>query len=336
MFSATLGELSGVAGRRSVRGVLLPSLVFCCLALLVVATGRGSPQDALHAWRHGSWESKVLVVAGFLLALVCVATALGSAQTALIRLAEGYWSPPLRRTIGRLGRGHHRRLVRRADDASTHDRYPPRTRPDDLMPTRLGNALKAAELYPRLRYGIDAALVWPRLHPLLPDTFLATLGAARTGLTALLGSAFLSVVLAVGGAGYLWAVDAPTRLFLLCLWGGGLAGWLCYRGALLRAVAYGQHLRVAFDLYRGHLLDAVGRPVGDGEDERMHWQRLCLFWHRGVLPHHAATPDRPAQPSPTPAAAADRPPSGFSPSISHLTAAVFAAAGLAGALTGGG
>ncbi|WP_060181111.1 hypothetical protein [Streptomyces sp. IMTB 1903] len=336
MFSATLGELSGVAGRRSVRGVLLPSLVFCCLALLVVATGRGSPQDALHAWRHGSWESKVLVVAGFLLALVCVATALGSAQTALIRLAEGYWSPPLRRTIGRLGRGHHRRLVRRADDASTHDRYPPRTRPDDLMPTRLGNALKAAELYPRLRYGIDAALVWPRLHPLLPDTFLATLGAARTGLTALLASAFLSVVLAVGGAGYLWAVDAPTRLFLLCLWGGGLAGWLCYRGALLRAVAYGQHLRVAFDLYRGHLLDAVGRPVGDGEDERLHWQRLCLFWHRGVLPHHAATPDRPAQPSPTPAAAADRPPSGFSPSISHLTAAVFAAAGLAGALTGGG
>ncbi|AQT70675.1 hypothetical protein [Streptomyces sp. fd1-xmd] len=336
MFSATLGELSGVAGRRSVRGVLLPSLVFCCLALLVVATGRGSPQDALHAWRHGSWESKVLVVAGFLLALVCVATALGSAQTALIRLAEGYWSPPLRRTIGRLGRGHHRRLVRRADDASTHDRYPPRTRPDDLMPTRLGNALKAAELYPRLRYGIDAALVWPRLHPLLPDTFLATLGAARTGLTALLASAFLSVVLAVGGAGYLWAVDAPTRLFLLCLWGGGLAGWLCYRGALLRAVAYGQHLRVAFDLYRGHLLDAVGRPVGDGEDERLHWQRLCLFWHRGVLPHHAATPDRSAQPSPTPAAAADRPPSGFSLSISHLTAAVFAAAGLAGALTGGG
>ncbi|MFE2131372.1 hypothetical protein [Streptomyces amritsarensis] len=338
MFSATLGELSGVAGRRSVRGVLLPSLVFCCLALLVVAIGRGSPQDALHAWRHGSWESRVLVVAGFLLALVCVATALGSAQTALIRLAEGYWSPPLRRTIGRLGRGHHRRLVRRADDASTHDRYPPRTRPDDLMPTRLGNALKAAELYPRLRYGIDAALVWPRLHPLLPDTFLATLGAARTGLTALLASAFLSVVLAVGGAGYLWAVDAPTRLFLLCLWGGGLAGWLCYRGALLRAVAYGQHLRVAFDLYRGLLLDAVGRPVGDGEDERLHWQRLCLFWHRGVLPHHAATPDRPAQPSPTPAAAAaaDRPPSGFSPSISHLTAAVFAAAGLAGALTGGG
>ncbi|MCX5588983.1 hypothetical protein [Streptomyces erythrochromogenes] len=336
MFSATLGELAGVAGRRSVRGVLLPSLVFCCLALLVVATGRGSAHDALHAWRQGSWESKVLVVAGFALALVCVAAALGNAQTALIRLAEGYWSPPVRRTLGRLGRGHHRHLVRRADDASTHDRYPPRTRPDDIMPTRLGNALKAAEFYPRLRYGIDAALVWPRLHPLLPDTFLTVLGAARTGLTALLASAFLSVVLAVGGAGYLWAVHAPTPLFLLCLWGGGLAAWACYRGALLRAVVYGQHLRVAFDLYRGHLLEAVGRPVGDG-DERAHWERLCLFWHRGILPHHVAAPDRPAPPSPdTPPDPAAQARPGFSPSISHLMAAAFVAAGLAGALTGAG
>lgn len=123
-------------------------------------------------------------------------------------------------------------------------------------------------------------------------------------------------------------------MFLLCLWGGGLAAWACYRGALLRAVVYGQHLRVAFDLYRGHLLEAVGRPVGDGEDERAHWERLCLFWHRGILPHHVATADRPARPAPDPTPAGAPP--GFSPSISHLTAAAFAAAGLAGALTGGG
>ncbi|MFD5488077.1 hypothetical protein ACFWIV_21725 [Streptomyces virginiae] len=335
MFSATLGEIAAVAGRRSVRGALLPSLVFCCLAALVLASGRGSAHGALQAWRHGSWESKVLVVAGFVLALVCVATALGSAQTSLLRLAAGQWGPLGKRTLGRLGRGHHRRLVRRSDDAGAHDRYPPRTRPDDIMPTRLGNALKAAELYPRLRYGIDAALVWPRLHPLLPDTFLIMLGAARTGVTALLGSAFLSGVLAVGGGGYLWAVHASTPLFLLCLWGGGLVAWICYRGALLRAVTYGQHLRVAFDLYRGHLLEALGRPVGDGDDERAQWERLCLFWHRGVLPHHVATADRPA-PAPAPAPDPGGAGAGFSPSLSHLAAALLAAAGIVGALTGGG
>ncbi|MFB7172423.1 hypothetical protein ACFCYM_16575 [Streptomyces sp. NPDC056254] len=332
MFSTTLGELAVVAGRRSVRGVFLPSLVFCCLAAVVLAAGRGSAHGALHAWRHGSWESKVLVAAGFALALVCLTAALGSAQTSLLRLAAGHWGPLGRRTLGRMGRGHHRRVMGRADEASAHDRYPPRTRTGDVMPTRLGNTIKAAELYPRLRYGIDSALVWPRLHPLLPEPFLLVLGAARTGLTALLCSAFLSAVLAVGGAGYLWAVHAPTPLFLLCLWGGWLAAWVCYRGALLRAATYGQHLRVAFDLYRGHLLEALGCPAGDGEDERAHWQRLCLFWHRGVLPHHVATPGHPA-PAPAPDPSPEE--GGFTPSLSHLAAAVLTAAGIAGALTGG-
>ncbi|MEU6311936.1 hypothetical protein [Streptomyces sp. NPDC047014] len=329
MFSTTLGELALVAGRRSVRGVLLPSFVFCCLAGLVLVAGRGSVHEALRAWRGGSWEFKVLVVAGFVLALVCVATALGSAQTSLLRLAAGRWGPLGNRTLGRLGRGHHRRLLARSDDAATHDGYPPRTRPHEVMPTRLGNVLKAAELYPRLRYGIDAVLVWPRLYPVLPEPFLLVLGGARTGLTALLGSAFLSAVLAIGGAAYLWAVHASAAPFLLCLWGGGLVAWLCYRGALLRALIYGQHLRVAFDLYRGLLLAAVDRPVADGEEERTHWERLCLFWHRGILPHHATAPD----PAPTPAVST---PPVFAPSASALTAALLAAAGVVGALTGGG
>ena len=41
--------------------------------------------------------------------------------------------------------------------------------PEDVLPTRLGNVLRAAELYPLHRYGIDIAVLWTRLTMLLPD-----------------------------------------------------------------------------------------------------------------------------------------------------------------------
>ncbi|MFF8259124.1 hypothetical protein [Streptomyces virginiae] len=91
---------------------------------------------------------------------------------------------------------------------------------------------------------------------------------------------------------------------------------------------------MAFDLYRGHLLDALGCSVADdGEDERAHWERLGLFRPRGILPHHVATPDHPA---PAPAPEPEEATPGFAPSLSHLAAAVLATAGIAGAFTGGG
>jgi len=47
--------------------------------------------------------------------------------------------------------------------------YPPS--PVDIMATRLGNVLKASELYSWKRYRLDAVVLWPRLQASLPDTF---------------------------------------------------------------------------------------------------------------------------------------------------------------------
>jgi Flp pilus assembly protein CpaB len=65
----------------------------------------------------------------------------------------------------------------------THDfflYYPPKR--DDVMPTQLGNVLKAAEMYPQERYHLDAVLIWSRLQPALPKEFSDPLQDAKTSL----------------------------------------------------------------------------------------------------------------------------------------------------------
>ena len=53
---------------------------------------------------------------------------------------------------------------------------------DSILPTQLGNVMKAAELYSQHRYNIDAVLIWPRLQAFLPKDFASTLQDAKTSL----------------------------------------------------------------------------------------------------------------------------------------------------------
>ena len=55
---------------------------------------------------------------------------------------------------------------------------------DDLLPTRLGNILRAAERRPLKRYGLDTVVCWSRLWLLLPEAPRTDLTAARADLNA--------------------------------------------------------------------------------------------------------------------------------------------------------
>jgi len=117
----------------------------------------------------------------------------------------------------------------------------------DLMPTRLGNILRAAEHKPLAKYGLDAIVCWSRLWLLLPDAVKKDLQAARADLNTAARVWLWSLLFCgwtfVGGS--LWA--AWSMLF------GLLSAWFAYGWALDAASTYGELIEAAFDLHR-HLL----------------------------------------------------------------------------------
>ncbi len=162
-----------------------------------------------------------------------------------------------------------------------------------VLPTRLGNLLRAAEEYAEHRYGLNAVLVWPRLWLLLLQEVRETLAQAYQrllaavrawawGLTFLLTWTPLTAWQAWRfGGGWAWLAPAAA------LGTGWLWMRLAYRLAVARAVVFGELVRAAFDLYRMGLYDALGWPRPSPEEEKEAGKRLTAFLWRGERPSSA-------------------------------------------------
>jgi len=162
--------------------------------------------------------------------------------------------------------------------------------PDDrelIMPTKLGNVLRAAELYPLRRYKIDAVILWPRLAPLLPPEFSEVLSNARDRLNLLLNLAFLSITYAfLWGGMILFRFHLTWMQFLVVNLLGFVGAWIAYKGVLQAAIAYGDSVRAAFDLYRSRLLAALNTEnPSTYKEERRIWDEVGQFFYRGYPPH---------------------------------------------------
>ncbi|MGW2513033.1 hypothetical protein ACWC0A_27285 [Streptomyces scopuliridis] len=274
-----------------------------------LGTGLGT---AIATWSDRPASVRTVHVAGFVLAVTLLTALLAAHRVTLLRWAEGYWPGRLGRRLGarRASRHERARAELRGDvragspDAyeTLYLHYPLPGAP--VLPTRLGNVLRGAEDYPRTRYGIDAVLVWPRLFPLLPAPFTATFASSRARLDAALAVAALSLVFTVAAPVCTVAVGGALWLAAVSLVVGALSALTGYRAALTTAVVHGQQIRVAFDLYRGLLLDTARRggrpPLPEAESvnnqrspdessdaigsaaEREIWEGLCGFWYRNI------------------------------------------------------
>ena len=117
----------------------------------------------------------------------------------------------------------------------------------DIMPTRLGNVLRAAERKPLEKYGLDAIICWSRLWMLLPDAVKKDLQETRTDLNTAV-RVWLWSLLFCG-----WTLMGGSIWTTWSLVIGLLSAWFAYDWAIAAATTYGELIEAAFDLHR-HLL----------------------------------------------------------------------------------
>lgn len=158
---------------------------------------------------------------------------------------------------------------------------------DWLMPTMLGNILRAAEAYATKRYGMDSVVLWPRLEAFISDDLLKALSTARLAMDFMLVLSMLSFVFSTIFCPFVALTSNQWDLFLVCAAGFWLA-WFCYVNALQSASYYGELIKTAFDLYRWKLLEGLHiQSPKSFDEERKVWADISGQIYRNYVPETA-------------------------------------------------
>jgi hypothetical protein len=268
----SLKDVTGVFSRYFVVGFFMPAYI--SLVLLWLTASSEFIPDSLEDHSQGT---ELLILGG--VALV-VAMALSGTTTTITRLFQGLWPPelmwwPLR--SNELRRFH--RLVKIRD----HD-PDPGTRTDAewafdsnfpgdelaVLPTRVGNIMRASEWHSYRRWGLDGATVWPRVEALLSDGERELLLNAKIDfyvlVNATLGASVVGVLLIVDSAindgGLTWW---QWPLYIVPF----LIAYLLYRAAQWPARQWGGSVRSGVDLHRFEVYEKLGfRTPTSFSDER--------------------------------------------------------------------
>lgn len=278
----------------------LPTAAAALAIMLVLAAGA---PGAYPSWSRALQQARAIDAAdvGLLVVLITLlAVMLQPLQLRLVRLLEGYWGGGPR--AGALSRMLLALQRRRRDALASRVMVEPRsgspagTPPaaavaaqealsarfpsaGQLLPTALGNALRAFEERAGRAYGLDAVVIWPRLYPLLSDSIRAVVDDRRDQLDISARISATATVVAVITATLLWG----DGWWLLLPLGALAVARIAYGSAVSAAVAYGEGVRVAIDLHRFDLLRSLHLPLPvDREAEREANRALCDFLRQGV------------------------------------------------------
>ena len=171
---------------------------------------------------------------------------------------------------------------------------------DEILPTRFGNCLKAAEAYSRERYEIDAVPLWPRLIHVIPDSYYSKLDAKNNQLSFLLNCSLLCIIFAFlsfgalihqsinyfckkGNLPIVYIPDInnymqPIIIFLAGFIIALIAIRVFYLACVIIVVEYGDLVRATFDLFRADLLIQLNLDLPENStDERNYWRRVSRF-----------------------------------------------------------
>jgi hypothetical protein len=286
MLGTLFDKVTGLFDKRFTLALLLPTFALGAGGGALAATVAGWHQTA--GWWSGLDAARqVALGVAAAAAIVVLAIIVGTQVVAMTRLLEGYWRWPADQTAGRAGRWWQakRRDWIASSQSSLSDlrgylEFPPDA--DQLMPTRLGNAMRAAESYPgQDRWGLDAVFWWPRLYLVMPGSARDQVDDARAGLDQLVVLSMLSAAFGVA-AFILSFLGLNQAVGFSCAGGGLLLSRASYLAAVTSATVFGDLVRSCYDLYRGDLLTRLGWPMPPAlPDERRLWAVLTKKLYRG-------------------------------------------------------
>ncbi|WP_412030485.1 hypothetical protein [Deinococcus yunweiensis] len=304
---ALFGSFSAQFGKQLILGTLLP--VAIVLALWIVVMEPMIPEH-LSLLRQLTFPSDTWQVGAFAFLSVVIATVLYNVNYTLVRFLEGY---PWRGSLY----GHWRRGIYVARHARLTDqiqalvallstetpilsdprrtallerqlgafriqlggRYPPA--PQNVLPTRLGNIIRAFETYPGTAYGLDGVVIWPALVALMDKNELEIVNESRTSFDFTVQLTVLAAAFGAFSGGYGLATGLTTSPqaslpFLLATFLAGALTLTAYQMACVAAMNWGVDVRRAVDLNRQALWARFGvkDPFGDVQDERILGQQL--------------------------------------------------------------
>ncbi|WP_330288231.1 hypothetical protein [Streptomyces sp. NBC_00576] len=244
--------------------------------------------------RRSDWGAVVPATSGAVAATLLALTAcagllallLQPFQVRAVRVLEGYWDRwPLTARLagvlvevqrrrwealreraqgGRTSSGASRGAAGRRVRADAGRRLGARPPVDVLLPTALGNALRAGEMTAGERYGLSTLASWPRIYMQVSDRMSDVLRSTRDALDVATNLCWSFLALTVVSATALYDEPAYRWLSAAAL----LLAAVAYKGAVIAAQSYAGLMRVVFDVHRFDLVDALHLPLpGTPEEE---------------------------------------------------------------------
>jgi hypothetical protein len=269
---------------------VLPSALVIATVVALLLSGAPRQAPSLDQMKHNAhlygWQGAIFGTVGSITAGLL----LQPLELASVRFLEGYWGArgPLA-SLGRMGTWVQQRRKSKLmwqverlptgdplkDDARHRLARMPHQWP--VLPTSLGNRLRAAEERAGRPYKLDALLTWPRLYYVLSQETLQKLAEYRNQLDIMarlcLSFAVAAPVTAALLALHTWWLAIPVAF--------GVLSWLSYRSAVHAATMCGDAFCAAIDVYRLKLLQEMSIAIpADTDKERELNAALTKLWQR--------------------------------------------------------
>jgi hypothetical protein len=288
MLPKIIDKLGNEMTNQKMISLLAPSLFFWLGGLLLLWPRIENWYKTLAQPIQG-WEGMILIEAFLLITISAIIVQ--RFDLSILRLLSGYYWPKWLVTINQkliqrvtstynINLEHYRELVQKGIEKLSHDEYREFIRLDqyirympcteaEFMPTTLGNILRAAELRPRNKYGLDMAVCWPRLWLLLSNDVKKELSDARTAIDAAIRLITWSMLFLIWSFWAWWAIVIALIIIIFA-----------YRWTISIAKVYADLIDSTYDLYRNLLYSSLRWPLpkNPAEEPKVGLQITEYLW----------------------------------------------------------